>query len=161
MGSFFDDGPLPDWKDLQSWLKKEIPWNLAENLGESNGSNWIEQYVQNMLLPVKNGARLHANAIGKGGAGAEALVDVKRNAKTLIVRVRFAPNVEMRHVQMHVTSERLKITGLPDGGRKIVRFPCLVLPRSGSAVMNDNGTVEIRLKRKPPDKSEYELFIRQ
>ncbi|MFC5467916.1 hypothetical protein ACFPPD_04235 [Cohnella suwonensis] len=161
MGSFFDSGPLPDWKDVQQWLGKEIPWKLAEKWDRRGDSGWLDQYVKNILQHGKDGARIHANANGKTGPSANARADVKRDAKTVTVTLRLAPSVQLRHLQLFVTSERLKITGLPDDEKKLVKFPCLVFPRSGRADMTGDGIVVIRFKRKPPEKLEHELFIRQ
>jgi hypothetical protein len=58
MSSFFDSGPLPDWKDIQQLLGKEIPWNLANNWERVGDSNWLNQYVNDMLIRKKSEAQV-------------------------------------------------------------------------------------------------------
>ncbi len=150
MASFFDSGPLPDWKELRKWLGKDIPWELAENWDGTGDSNWINDYVKKVLQSAKVGTNDADRAVVRA--------ETKQDEKFVSVSIRLAPEVDVGLLQLLATSERLKISGLPEGKKRTIRFPCLVYPRSGKAIMKKDRLV-VRFKRRPAEKSEYELFI--
>jgi hypothetical protein len=150
MSSFFDSGPLPDWKDIQQLLGKDIPWNLASNWDRIGDSDWLNKYVNDILARKKTEMRVQAEEIVK--------VDVTKETNYVNVTVRLPPDTDFRSLQLFATSDRVTIIGLPGDKRRVVRFPCLVNARSGKAVMKKDRLL-IRFRRKPPEKSEYELFI--
>jgi hypothetical protein len=151
MSSFFDSGPLPDWKDIQQLLGKEIPWNLANNWERVGDSNWLNQYVNDMLIRKKSEAQVqdHSEVVR---------VDVTKETNFVNVTVRLPPDTDLRRLQLFATSDRLTLIGLPGDKKRGIRFPCQVNARSGKAVMKKDRLL-IRFRRKPPEKSEYELFI--
>ncbi|MFC4599225.1 hypothetical protein [Cohnella hongkongensis] len=151
MKSFFDSGPLPSWKELRSWLGKDIPWKLAENWDRAEDANWINDYVKQIMQSAKAGT----SAPNRATVQTEA----RQEGKYVSVAIQLAPEVDIRALQLLATSERLKIAGLPGGKSRIVRLPGLVYPRSGKAVMKKGRQIVVRFKRRPPEKSEYELFI--
>jgi hypothetical protein len=150
MSSFFDNGPLPDWKDIQQLLGKEIPWNLAENWGRIGDSDWLNNYVKDILASKKTEARVQAEEIVR--------VNVTKDSNFVNVTVRLPQETDLRRLQLFATSDRLKLTGLPGSKNRSVRFPCQVYVRTGKAVMKKDHLL-IRFKPKPPEKSEIELFI--
>ncbi|RKP57197.1 hypothetical protein D7Z26_04230 [Cohnella endophytica] len=152
MSSFFDNGPLPDWKDLQKWLGKDIPWKLAENWDRKRESGWLDQYVQKMLQGAKSEAGIQSKNFVR--------TETRHDAKSVIVTIRLAPETDMHNLQLFATADRLKILGLPDDQKCSVRFPCLVYARSGKVSMAKDRVLVARFKRRPSEKSEYELFIR-
>ncbi|MFB9277870.1 hypothetical protein [Cohnella cellulosilytica] len=151
MVSFFDSGPLPDWKELRKWLGKDIPWEMAENWDRTGDSGWMNDYVKKILQSAKVGTHTADRPVVRA--------ETKQGEKYVNVEIRLAPEVDVRTLQLLATSERLKIAGLPEGKKRIVRFPCRVYPRSGKAVMKKERQLVVRFKRKPAEKSEYELFI--
>jgi hypothetical protein len=151
MSSFFDSGPLPDWKDIRKWLGKDIPWELADNWDQDNDSNWLNQYIKGIMQNSKSAARVQAkNSIQ---------METKQNAKAVSVTLRIPSEIELKQLQIFATSDRLKLTGLPGDKIRAFRLPCSVYPRSGKAVMKKDRALVISFKRRPPEKSEYELFI--
>ncbi len=152
MSSFFDSGPLPEWKDIQKWLGKEIPWKLAENWDRDSDSNWLNDYVKNILQHSKPEARMHTQSLVE--------METRQDAKYVHVTVRLSPEIEIRKLQLFATSDRLKLIGLPADKKRSIRLPCLVHARTGQAVMKKDRLLVVRFKRRPPEKSEYELFIR-
>jgi len=46
MASFFDSGPLPEWKQIQQWLGKDIPWKLVDTWDRQEDSGWIKRLRQ-------------------------------------------------------------------------------------------------------------------
>jgi len=150
MTDFFNNGPLPDWKEIQKWLGKDIPWKLLENWDRRGDANWLNDYVKKIMqnsMPslVHSRSSFHA--------------ETKQDAKTVSLSIKLDPDTDIRKLQMFATSERLKFTGLPGDKKRVVRFPSLVYPRSGKAEMRKDRTLVIRFKRRPQEKSEYELFI--
>ncbi|RED61688.1 hypothetical protein [Cohnella lupini] len=151
MSSFFDSGPLPDWKDIQKWLGKDIPWKLVDNWDQGSDSNWLNHYVKNILEHSKPDARAHTQGIQ---------TETKHDAKFVHVSIKLSPEIEMSKLQLFATSDRLRLLGLPADKKRSVRLPCLVYARTGQAVMKKDRLLVVRFKRRPPEKSEYELFIR-
>ncbi|QMV44221.1 hypothetical protein [Cohnella cholangitidis] len=151
MSSFFDSGPLPDWKDIQRWLGKDIPWKLAADWDRGGHSDWLNQYVKDILQNSKNAARTQSKSTFP--------METKQNAKTVSVTIRLTPEVDLKQLQLFATPDRLRIVGLPGDKKRVARFPCLVYARSGKAVLDKDRALVIRFKRRPPEKSEYELFI--
>ncbi|WP_239613803.1 hypothetical protein [Cohnella mopanensis] len=151
MSSFFDSGPLPDWKDIRKWLGKDIPWKLAENWDQDNDSNWLNQYIKEIMQNSRSTARVQTKTTIQ--------METKQNAKVVAVTLRISPEIDLKQVQIFATSDRLKLTGLPGDKTRAFRLPCSVYARSGKAVMKKDRELVIRFKRRPPEKSEYELFI--
>ena len=151
MVSFFDSGPLPDWKELRRWLGKDIPWEMAENWDRTGDSGWMNDYVKKLLQNAKAGVSASERAAVQ--------IETRQEGKYVRVAIRLAPEVDVRALQLTTTSERLKISGLPGGKKRVIRFPCLVYPRTGKAVMKKERHIVVRFKRRPSEKSEYELFI--
>ncbi|MFC5531400.1 hypothetical protein [Cohnella yongneupensis] len=150
MSSFFDSGPLPDWKVVQQWLGKDLPWKLVEQWDKPGDTDWLNQYVKNMMTHAKKDARVKSRGLVR--------MDVQKDKKFVTVTMHLDPNVDYRDLQLFAVSDRLRVTGLPNEGKQAVRFPCLVYARSGKAEMR-KGQLIVRFKRRPPEKSEYELFI--
>ncbi len=151
MGSFFDSGPLPeDWKDIQRWLGKDIPWKLAEKWDQGIDSAWLNQYVKDMLKKSRPEARVLAQDLVR--------IDVAKEGSYVNVTIQLPPQTDIRNLQLFATSDRLKLTGLPGDKKRAIRFPCLVYVRTGKAVLKKDRLL-IRFRRRPPEKSEYELFI--
>jgi HSP20 family molecular chaperone IbpA len=153
MSSFFNSGPLPDWKELRKWLGKDMPWDkLAEWDQEgSTNADWLNQYMKEILSKTKPTAKVRSQA--------DVRMEAAKDAKYVNVTIRFAPDTNIRQLQLFATSDRLRVTGLSDIQRRFIRFPCLVYPRSGKAELTE-GQLHVRFKRRPPAKTEYELFIR-
>ncbi|MCD9021370.1 hypothetical protein [Cohnella silvisoli] len=153
MSSFFDSGPLPDWKDIQRWLGKDIPWNLAERWDQAGDSNWLNQYVKDMMTKSRQETPFRQTQTQDN-----MKIDAIKDNNYVNVTIRLDPEMDLRHLQLFATSERLKITGLSGDRKRAIRFPCPVYARSGKAVMKKDRLL-IRFKRRPLEKSEYELFI--
>ncbi|MFD0670561.1 hypothetical protein [Cohnella sp. GCM10027633] len=152
MGSFFDSGPLPDWKLVQQWLGRDLPWKLVEQWDKQGNSSWLNDYVQQMMDRSRQEAKTKAKAKGL------RRMDIRKDAKHVAVTLALDPEIDLRRLQLFATSDRLRVTGLPNDGKQSIRFPCLVYPRSGRTVVKQ-GQLVARFRRRPPDKSEYELFI--
>ncbi|BBI33045.1 hypothetical protein [Cohnella abietis] len=152
MSSFFDSGPLPDWKEIQEWLGKDIPWKLAEkwDQGDEGNSNWLNHYVKNILQKSKQEAKVKSQS--------SIRMETKQEAKYVNVTIHLTPEVQLNRLRIYATTDRLKLAGLPDDMKQSIRFPCLVFPRTGRAVMKKD-QLHIRFRRRPAEKSEYELFI--
>lgn len=150
MSSFFDSGPLPDWKVVQEWLGRDLPWKLVEQWDKQGDSSWLNEYVKNMMTR----ARKEASTKARGAARME----VRKDAKFVTVKMALHSNIELRRLRLFATSDRLRITGLPDDGKQSIRFPSLVYARSGKAAIR-KGQLIVRFKRRPLEKTEYELFI--
>lgn len=151
MASFFDSGPLPDWKEIKRMLEREIPWRMVEQWEKNSDSDWLSKYIKEFLSKLKPDEQART----KQWIRMEAV----KNPKSVTVNVKLPPTTDMRRMQIFATSERLKITGLPNESSQAIRFPCLVYPRSGKAEMKGDELL-VRFRRRPPSKSEYELFIR-
>ncbi|WP_373230518.1 hypothetical protein [Cohnella sp.] len=151
MSSFFDSGPLPDWKDIQKWLGKDMPWDQLKKWDQEGDSDWLSQYVKEMMRKPRTEARVHSQSMLQ--------MEAWKDAKHVNVTIRIAPGTDLRSLQLFATSDCLRVTGLPDHKKRAIRFPCLVYPRTGKAVMKKD-QISIRFRRKPPEKSEHELFIR-
>lgn len=156
MASFFDDGPLPDWDEIKRMLARDFPWKLVEQWEKSSDTDWLSKYIKDFFNKVKPAEPAR---IEKARTKEWIRMEAVKNAKSVSVTVRLPPNTDMRRMQLFATSERLKVTGLPNDMSQAIRFPCLVYPRSGKAEMKGKELV-VRFRRKPPSTSEYELFIR-
>jgi len=151
MNSFFGSGPLPDWKELQRWLGNDIPWKLAEKWNQGqNDSSWLNEYIKDILKNSNSQAQTQDQDSVK--------MDAVKDARYVNVTIRLTPQIDIRRLQLFATADRLKLTGLPEDKKRVIRLPCLVYPRSGKAESKD-GHIIVRFKRRPPEKSEYELFI--
>lgn len=160
MNSFFESGPLPDWKTIQEWLGRDMPWKLVKQWDKRRDASWLNDYVKNMMQHSKNNANAKTNTNVNANTKASSLprLDVRKDAKFVTVTMQLDSERTLRSLQLFATSERLRILGLPNDGRQSIRFPCLVLPRSGRASVKKDRLV-VRFKRRPPERNEYELFI--
>jgi hypothetical protein len=148
MNSFFESGPLPDFKEIQKWLGREIPWNLAERWERAQDNNWLNQYVRQML----------EKAGKQAGDSVWLRTDTVKDDRHVTVTLHPTKGVGEQELRLFAASDRLRVT--TEGGRKrIVRFPCLVYPRTGKVVHRD-GKLIARFRRRRAEKDEVELFIR-
>jgi hypothetical protein len=150
LNSFFDSGPLPEWKDLRKWLGKDMPWDLVSKWNEEGEGDWLNQYVKEMMTKSKPAATVQSQQLLR--------IETVKDAKNVDVNIRLATGTDIQQLQLFATSERLKVTGLPNGKKRIIRFPCLVYPRSGKVELKMDQLL-VRFRRRPPSKTEYELFI--
>ena len=86
-------------------------------------------------------------------------METKQDAKSVSVYIRLTPETDLRKLQLFATSDRLRVAGLPGDQKRAVRLPSSVYARTGKAAMKKDRVLVVRFKRKPPEKSEYELFI--
>lgn len=150
MSSFFDSGPLPDWKDIQKWLGKDMPWEQVKNWGQENDSDWLGQYVKEMMRKPLGKAKVHTQEMLK--------MEAVKDTKYVNVTINFAPGTELGTLQLFAAPDYLRVSGLSNQKKRILRFPCLVYPRTGKAVMKKD-QISIRFRRRRSEKLEYELFI--
>jgi len=151
MSSFFESGPLPDWKDVQKWLGKDIPWNLVDSWDRKDDANWINEYVKKLIAQAKPTVDARESGLVR--------FETKQDAKTVLLRLNLSPDIDLKRLQLFAASDRLKLCGLPGDKTRVIRFPCLVYPRSGKAAMKKDGRIDVRFKRRPRERSEFELFI--
>lgn len=140
MSSFFDSGPLPDWKDIQKWLGKDMPWEQVKKWDKENDSDWLGQYVKEMMSKPKGKARVQSQGMIR--------MEAVKDAKYVDVTIQFASGTELRSLQLFAAPDYLRVSGLTNGKKRILRFPCLVYPRTGKAVMKkDQITIRFRRRR--------------
>ncbi len=151
MPSFFDNGPLPDWKEIKRWLGKDMPWKQLKEW-EQGGDEWLDKFISRLL---KEGSEAPA----RGSAPPPVQIDAVQNDKKLTVSVRIPPGTEMRNLRLFATSDRLRVAGLPGQRSQHLRFPCRVYPKSGRAVQKGSRIV-VHFQRRPDSREEVELFIR-
>lgn len=150
MGDFFDSGPLPDWKIVREWLGRDLPWKLVEQWDKRGDTSWLNDYVKKMMAQSHKEAKAKAPGIVR--------MESRKDAKNVTVSLEVGSDAQLRSLQLFATSERLRVTGLPNDGKRVIRFPCLVYPRSGRASVK-KGQLIVRFRRRPSEKNEYELFI--
>ena len=162
MSSFFDSGPLPDFKEIQKWLGKDLPWKLAEQWDKANDGSWLNDYIQSVLRKARTGADAGTGTnAGTVMEKKETLrTDVSKNDKFVTVRIWLPANAALKDVRLFAAPDRVKLTGLPNGRKHAVKLPALVLPRSGKADWNE-GKLQVRFRRRPAQRDEVELFIRE
>jgi hypothetical protein len=151
MPSFFDSGPLPDFKEIRKWLGNDFPWKMAEQWERDNDNSWLNQFIRGVM----DNANQWVQAERKGWLQTET----KKDEKHVVVSIALPSDAEQRDLRLFATSDRLKIFGLPSDRKQIVRFPCLVLPRSGR-VSRKNNRLIVKFRRRPAGRDEVELFIR-
>jgi HSP20 family molecular chaperone IbpA len=151
MSSFFDSGPLPDWKEIQKILGHDIPWKLVEKWDQSGDTDWLNQFVKDMMKKSKSEATVHTQGLVR--------MDAVKDAKHVNVTIRISPETELHRLQLFATSDRLMLTGLPNDKKRAIQLPCLVYARTGKAQLKKDQLL-VRFRRRPPEKTEHELFIR-
>jgi hypothetical protein len=151
MASFFGNGPLPNWNEVKQWLGKELKWKLADQWEKADDVEWLDRFLKGLLK--------HAQAFPKMETKALVRMETLKDTKRVTVTVRIPPDTDLRSLQLFASSDRLKVTGLPDNRTHSVRFPCRVYARSGRATQQDDRIV-VRFRRRPADSNEVELFIR-
>ncbi|WP_276351998.1 hypothetical protein [Cohnella caldifontis] len=152
MGSFFDSGPLPDWKEIKRWLGDGIPWDLAEKWDGEGDGEWLDKFMSRMAkdTPVSPDSPKETES--------PVMIDTEKDPKKVEITFRLPKNAEARNIRLYVNSERMRITGLPDGRTQLIRFPGQVYPGSGKATLR-NGRLVVRFRRRPVREEDVELFI--
>lgn len=150
MTSFFDSGPLPEWAEIKRWLGSDLPWEQMAQWDQVKDTEWLSGYINKMMSTAGRPAKKKD----------DLQIEIRKDAQHLVVTMHMneATAAAARGLRLHATSERLKIMGLPQGGTRTVRFPCAVYPGTGQA-KKKQGRLIIRFKRRPPDRTEYELSI--
>lgn len=151
MPSFFDNGELPDFKELKNWFGPDFPWKLAEQMGRQRDGSWLNQFVRGLFdndgRPEREGSR-----------GRLLRTETSKGGKFLTVSIVLPPDVRRRDLRLFASADRLKISGLPLDRKQFVSFPCLVVPESGRTQWKD-GRMIIKFRRRKPSRREVELFI--
>ncbi|MBB6731604.1 hypothetical protein [Cohnella zeiphila] len=147
MSSFFDSGPLPDFKEIQKWLGREIPWKLAERWEKAQNNDWLNRYVQDMMEKAGKAAN----------DGVWLRTDTVKDDKHVTVTLHPSKDLGEQDLRLFAATDRLRVTA-GDGRKRIVRFPCLVYPRTGK-VLHKDGKLIAKFKRRRTERDEVELFI--
>lgn len=147
MSSFFDSGPLPDFKEIQKWLGREIPWKLADRWERAQDNDWLNRYVRDMM--EKAGKATNDNVWIR--------TDMFKDDKHVTVTLHPSKGLGEQDLRLFAATDRLRVSAA-DGRKRIVRFPCLVYPRTGK-VLHKDGKLIARFRRRRTEKEEVELFI--
>lgn len=151
MPSFFEDGSLPDFKELRNLLGPDFPWKLAKQMSKRRDGSWMNQFMQD-LFGQSGQAKL------SGNRGTRLRTETARTSKHLTVSISLPPDIRQRDLRLFASADRLKVSGLPSDRKQIVSFPCLVVPESGRAYWRD-GLMIVRFRRRRTTRREVELFI--
>lgn len=158
MRSFFDSGPLPDWKEIKRWLGKEMPWRQLKEWDQLD-AQWLDQLLTRLFREEDSEPEAPPQNRSMEGTSSAVQIDAVQHEKKLTVSVRIPPNTDWRSLRLFATSDRLRVTGLPGQKTQYLRFPCRVYPRTGRAVQKGNRIV-VQFGRRPDSREEVELFIR-
>ncbi|MDG0813224.1 hypothetical protein [Cohnella rhizosphaerae] len=156
--SFFDEGPLPDWRAIRQLLGKDLPWDLVKQW-EHQDHSWLNDYIRKLGFG-NSGEKTAASA----GVGPEAYVtaspqmEARKEQKRVVATIKPPPGTDRGAIRMYATADRLRVSGLPGEATASLKLPCLVLPKTGRVVWK-NGKWVVVFSRKPPRQGEVELFI--
>ena len=163
MTSFFDNGPLPDWKEIRQWLSKDIPWHLVEKWDKMQDGAWLDKFIDRLIHehgePVTGKVAKEAKQPAKANINDYMPFRIAKHPHKLSVSVQLPKGANMHELRLYAGSDRLRVAGLPGGRSRSVKLPCLVYPKSGRTTMKD-GIMRIEFRRKPSNREEVELFIR-
>jgi hypothetical protein len=152
MGSFFNSGPLPSWSEIKRWLGDAIPWEMAEQWDGGDGE-WLDKFMSKWMndaqVPPVKSRDFETSVRAKAGS----------DPYRLTVTFRLPKGASAQRIRLYANSERLRITGLPDGRTQLIRFPGRVFPESGRATIR-GGRLRAIFRRRPAEDEEVELFIR-
>ena len=152
MTNFFGSGPLPDWKEIKDWFGKDIPWHLVDKWDRMQDDDWLDRMIKRLVSERREERT-------KPEGASPLKFDTVKQAKKLTVSFPLPRNASLHQLRLYAGSDRLRVSGLPDGRTQSIRFPCLVYPKSGKASLRDR-TMSVEFRRRPADQEEVELFIR-
>ncbi|MBB6673405.1 hypothetical protein [Cohnella nanjingensis] len=159
--SFFDNGPLPNWKEIQNWLGREIPWELVEKWDKKDDDAWLDRFIRNFMAPAESQTPEKMPAekpVVQGDARKTVPSEISRSSKHVTVAFKLPNETDLKPVRLYATADRLRLTGLPGGRSETVLMPCRVYAKSGRAEWKQ-GRLVIRFRRRRTEKNEVELFI--
>ncbi|CAM3789195.1 hypothetical protein COLU111180_08510 [Cohnella lubricantis] len=151
MPSFFNNGSLPDFKELKNWFGPDFPWKLAEQMTKQRDGSWLNQFIRTMFDNSDQPAK-------PSGRGKRLQTSTAKGGSHLTVTIVLPPHVTQRDLRLFAAADRLTISGLSLERKQFVSFPCLVVPESGRAYRRE-GRIIVRFRRRKANRREVELFI--
>jgi len=146
--------PWADWEKYREWLAKQFPWDIGAPWERLKDPKWLDKYVEQLLRDEG----VSEQELKTAAPAANPSVTVSRQGDYVTVSIRLPARINLRRLRVYAAANYLKLTGLPDVRSRIVRLPCSVFPRSGRASLR-GGRLVVRLRRRPVDPEEVELFI--
>ena len=146
--------PWADWDKYREWLAKQFPWDIGTPWERLKDPKWLDKYVEQLLKDEGFPER----ELKSAAPSDHPSVAVSRRDNYITVTIRLPARTDLRRLRVYAAANYLKLTGLPDVRSRIVRLPCSVFPRSGRASLR-GGRLVVRLRRRPVDPEEVELFI--
>jgi len=129
------------WDNIEQWFKEQSRSQNWEFLKESEWfEKWLKTFVQSVETQSKNREHKEENS------------SIKESKTQLEVIYKLPQQVIVEDILLFVREDCVKLEGLPNDARKIIRLPSLVRPQHCKAVYKD-GYLRIRLaKRDKPMK---------
>ncbi|MBD2869525.1 hypothetical protein IDH41_13125 [Paenibacillus sp. IB182493] len=136
------------WDDLERWMENQRLPRGFELLREPD---WVERYVRKMMtkaLPEAAGA-----VIGGGSA------DFSETRHFVHVKLKLPEGFDKDRLRLFVREDRLRLEGLPGDKTETIKLPKLVKPRVCKTLLKD-GVLQVKLRKRPANRTYHEAFIR-
>lgn len=139
-------------KGTMDWKKFEQFWHKFSFVDKNSGKltdNWVENYVQRILK----------NVPGVSNTNQALSHEIFQTHHFVFIKIKVPDSIRERDMQVSVSSNQLKIEGLPENQSFVVQLPVLVKARECRASYKD-GVLQIKVRKNDDDLDFYNVGIR-
>ncbi|WP_208403111.1 Hsp20/alpha crystallin family protein [Paenibacillus sp. BK720] len=140
------------WDELERWLDGQ---RLPKGFDVMKEPDWVEKFVRKMMTKSLPSA---ANSILDQADENEGLSFFETH-QDLLVKFHLPREVSRENLRLYVRDDRLRIEGLPNQQKEIIKLPKLVKPTICQAVVK-NYILQVKLRKRPKAGTYYETDIR-
>jgi HSP20 family molecular chaperone IbpA len=113
-------------------------------------TSWVETYVQDVLKKAMTSAQIPSSF--------RSPTEVFETIKRVIVKVPLPDNINPNEIQVFIKSDEVKLEGLPDEKKTVIKLPWMVIPKSG-IVRFKRGVLQISMRKRRNNENYHEAYI--
>jgi hypothetical protein len=140
------------WDELERWLDGQ---RLPKGFDVMKEPDWVEKFVRKMMTKSLPAA---ANSIMDQAEENEGISFFETH-HFILVKFHLPREVKREELRLYVRDDRLRIEGLPNGQKEMIKLPKLVKPTICQAVVK-NYILQVKLRKRPRAGAYYEADIR-
>ncbi|WP_309120451.1 Hsp20/alpha crystallin family protein [Paenibacillus sp.] len=148
------------WDTFKKWMQDSLSFGAPQD-----DFRWVTDYVDGILkealaAPERQQEKVSAKeSRSSSAAGRPLSYELFQTHRHIIVRFVVPERIKARQLRVYAAVQRLRVEGLPNGGKQTVALPALVYADTARALFKD-GVLQIKLMKRPSNERFEEVFVR-
>jgi HSP20 family molecular chaperone IbpA len=138
-------------EQFENFFGRKIPFTLPDQADHLvPDTSWVETYVQDVLKNVMTSADVPSFS--------KYPTEVFETLKSVIIKVTIPDTMNPNEIQVFIKSDQVKLEGLPDGQKTVIKLPWMVIPKSG-IVRFKRGVLQISIRKRMNNEQYHEANV--